>query len=159
MILYQVQCCLVQKIPDFQTPMLTFYCQSTKLTMLLWKHLFQKKDFSFTELEMDGNQFASFWASQFQAWFQDWISATEKWLKIVHVYSVIWICLESAWNPKDVPFPHKNRLASGVEELKNNPHYIASLRRQIISWGLRVLMLICKFKQLWTVQSGCHSCW
>ena len=46
----------------------------------------------------------------------------------------------------DVPFPHKNRLASGVEELKNNPHYIASLRRQIISWGLRVLMLICKFK-------------
>ena len=69
-----------------------------------------------------------------------------KWLKIVNVYWVIWICLESAWNPKDVPFPHKNRLASGVEELKNNPHYIASLRRQIISWGLRVLMLICKFK-------------
>ena len=46
----------------------------------------------------------------------------------------------------DVPFPHKNRLASGVEDLKNNPHYIASLRRQILSWGLRVFMLICKFK-------------
>ena len=46
----------------------------------------------------------------------------------------------------DVPFPHKNRLASGVEDLKNNPRYIGSLRRQIISWGLRIFMLICKFK-------------
>ena len=53
-------------------------------------------------------------------------------------------------NLKDVPFPHKNRLASGVEDLKNNLHYIASLRRQIIGWGLRIFMLICKNKKALT---------
>ena len=67
-------------------------------------------------------------------------------LKIVHVYWVVCIFQNQPENRKDVPFPHKNRLASGVEDLKNNLHYIASLRRQIISWGLRVFMLICKFK-------------
>jgi len=45
----------------------------------------------------------------------------------------------------DVPFPHENRMGSVIEELTNDPHYIATMKRQFLGWGLRTLMLIGAF--------------
>ena len=33
-------------------------------------------------------------------------------------------------------------MGSVIEELTNDPHYIATMKRQFIGWGLRTLMLI-----------------
>ena len=33
-------------------------------------------------------------------------------------------------------------MGSVIEELTNDPHYIATMKRQFIGWGLRTLMVI-----------------
>merc|ERR1712046_15702 len=39
------------------------------------------------------------------------------------------------------PFPHENRLGSVIEELANDKHYQATMRRQHIGWLARVAMI------------------
>ena len=36
-------------------------------------------------------------------------------------------------------------MGSVIEELTNDPHYIATMKRQFLGWGLRTLMVIGKF--------------
>lgn len=42
----------------------------------------------------------------------------------------------------DQPFPHENRLGSVIDELANDPHYQATMKRQYIGWINRIIMLV-----------------
>ena len=44
----------------------------------------------------------------------------------------------------DQPFPHENRLGSVIDELANDPHYQATMKRQYIGWINRIIMLVGK---------------
>jgi len=39
------------------------------------------------------------------------------------------------------PFPHKNRLGSVITDLWNDPHYIGTMKRQLLGWLLRIVMI------------------
>ena len=45
----------------------------------------------------------------------------------------------------DQPFPHENRLGSVIDELANDPHYQATMKRQYIGWINRIIMIVGKF--------------
>ena len=40
------------------------------------------------------------------------------------------------------PFPHENRLGSVIDELANDPHYQATMKRQYIGWINRIVMIV-----------------
>lgn len=57
------------------------------------------------------------------------------------------------------PFPHENRLGSVIDELANDPHYQATMKRQYIGWINRIVMIVGELlfymdHIIWSIQFG-----